>query len=358
MERQLRKWRRDLHRIPELDDQVDKTMKYLTSVLLKYDVNILYPAKGSMAVYFDYGAISTIAFRADMDALPMQEKNTHAYVSIQEGNMHACGHDGHMTILLGFIDCLTKIKEKPAVNVLCIFQSSEETGGGAQRICESGILEKYHVKAIYGMHLYPEGKLGTLYSKSGLLFYASSEMNITIIGKSAHCGQSEYGKDALRQGINLYHKLNKKEEDLLCFIGTLNAGEGRNIVPSLCKIQGTIRSDTYHKIIHYQTYIHKQCEEIKQQGFQVQQSYSQGYQELINHARLYLFHEKQLQIHKLLKPFYLSDDFSAFGKRIPSLYLLLGCNSETMLHSDRFDFNETSLVYGVNAYYKIIMAYK
>ena len=188
--------RRQLHQIPELDRQLPLTAAYLRSVLEPLGCALLSPMEGSVCAFFDFGAQKAIAFRADMDALPIDEKTGAAYASRHPGAMHACGHDGHMAILLELARRLSRRKRSNR-NVLLVFQPAEEASGGAKEICDSGIFSEYNVEAIFGLHLWPGLQKGKLFSRPGEMMSRSAELDVDIFGKSAHIGRSWEGVDAM-----------------------------------------------------------------------------------------------------------------------------------------------------------------
>lgn len=349
---QLIKWRRELHQIPELDDNVEKTYAYLLNNIPSCLKEVCSVIKGNLCVYVSYQQERTVAIRADIDALPIHEHTNTDYASCHQGKMHACGHDGHMAMALGVLHELAHSQQSLPVNVLCIFQPSEETSGGAKRICETGILQKYHVCAVLGIHLWPMVPSHQLYSKPSLLFYASCEIDVHIQGRSAHCGKMEEGNDALKTGIHLYETMTYQQEHRLSFIGQIESGEGRNIVPSHCDMKGTLRSSTWKDLL-------KMKEEWKQQEQKgnIHCVFSEGYPPLYNDAHLYTQAAQVCSIEEVKQAFYLSDDFAYYGSYAPSLYLLLGCNGEHPLHSDQFDFDESCLKTGVSTYMKILQSF-
>ena len=164
--------RHALHRIPELDKELPETMAYLRRSLEGLPCFLLSPAEGSLCAFFDFGADCAVAFRADADALPIQEKTGAEYASVHPGKMHACGHDGHMAILLELARRLSK-KESLPHNVLLVFQSAEETTGGAKDLCDTGVFDQYHVKAIFGLHLWPGLPSGRIASRKNELMARS-----------------------------------------------------------------------------------------------------------------------------------------------------------------------------------------
>ena len=185
---ELRRYRRDLHRIPELDFDLPQTIAYIEGVLDPLACEVTHPCPSCVCAFFDagVGATHATAIRADMDALPIAEATGAAFASTHPGKMHACGHDGHMAMALAaatFVD--RTIREQPGAikrNVLFVFQPAEETTGGAKTVCESGVFERYGVNRIFGFHVWPDLPAGTLASRSGPLLARSSETHIHIHG--------------------------------------------------------------------------------------------------------------------------------------------------------------------------------
>ena len=154
------KYRRDLHQIPELDFDLPKTTAYVRSVLEKLPCEVFSPDGHAVCAWFDAGAHEAVAFRSDMDALPICEVSGVPFSSRHQGHMHACGHDGHMAMVLELAQYVASVKDRLKKNVLLVFQPAEETTGGAQFICQSGVFAQKNVKAIYGFHLWPDLPLG------------------------------------------------------------------------------------------------------------------------------------------------------------------------------------------------------
>ena len=167
--------RRALHRIPELGDELPKTMDYLQDVLGTLDCEVLFPLDSAVCAYFDFGAADTLAFRAEMDALPIAEQTGLPFSSQHSGKMHACGHDGHMAMVL---ELGRRIRTKQVLphNILLLFQPAEETTGGARRLCETGVLELLRVKAVFALHLWPGLSAGTIAGLPGAMMARSAEV--------------------------------------------------------------------------------------------------------------------------------------------------------------------------------------
>ena len=163
-------YRRDLHQIPELGFYVYKTSAYIRSILDKLSCQVEEIVKTGLIAYFDFGKSETLAFRADMDALPIQEETGLPYASKHDGCMHACGHDGHMAAMLGFAKVLENYKktgQDMPYNALLLFQPAEETIDGALRICGTHIFDHYNIRAIFGLHLWPMLSKGEIASRPG-----------------------------------------------------------------------------------------------------------------------------------------------------------------------------------------------
>ena len=196
---QLIEDRRALHRIPELDRQLPQTMAYLRASLEKLNCKVFSPMESALCAFFDFGQKDAIAFRADADALPIQERNKVDYHSQHEGCMHACGHDGHMAILLELARRLSEKKSLPH-NVLLVFQPAEETTGGAKDICATGVFRAHKVQAIFGLHLWPQLPEGVIASRKNEMMARSCEVRVDVYGKSAHIAKAQEGVDALAAG--------------------------------------------------------------------------------------------------------------------------------------------------------------
>ena len=179
----IKKYRRDLHQIPELELDLPETTNYILSVLEEFDCIVSVPLKSTIFAYFDNQKEHTLAFRSDMDALPVTEQTNLEFKSKNPGKMHACGHDGHMAMLLGFAKELNTYYKTLDKNILLIFQPGEESPGGAHLICEDNILKKYHVQYIFGTHLWPVLEKGVVATRKNEFMARASKINIDIYGK-------------------------------------------------------------------------------------------------------------------------------------------------------------------------------
>ena len=195
--------RRALHRIPETGCRLPETAAYLRGALAEMPCTLLAPWEDAVCAYFDLGKDETVAVRSDMDALPVTERTGLPFASAHPGRMHACGHDGHMAMVLGLARRLAAGEVRPQRNVLLIFEPAEETTGGAAPICATGLLERYHVTRVFGMHLWPELPAGVIASRAGAMMSRSCELTVEITGRSVHLARFAEGCDALDAAARL-----------------------------------------------------------------------------------------------------------------------------------------------------------
>lgn len=354
MSKLLEKYRTDLHQIPELGFEEFETKAYILSQIKDYSCKIHEVGKTGLIVFFDNQEETTIAFRTDMDALPVTEENDVWYKSKHEGKMHACGHDGHMAMMLVFAKYLNENIQSLPKNVCLVFQPSEENRAGAHLIEKSNILEDYSVKAIFGMHLWPGLDEGEIFSKADELMSQGSETNITIHGKTAHIASSELGIDALeiacRYIIDCYDFERKMAPEVyrLLKFGVMNSGHARNIVSDKTELLGTIR--TFHKTTHHHIKheIHQIADKYEEKyGCKFDFSYYDGYEAVVNDKTIFERLSEKLPIHILEKPVMQSEDFSIYRHHIKEVFFFLGAGDVPSLHNGKFNFNMDILECGV-----------
>lgn len=369
----LKKYRQELHRIPELGFEVNKTRAYILEQLQQYRCEITVICGGVCAFFASkeeggkgQNREHTIALRSDMDALPVLEETGASYCSVHEGVMHACGHDGHMAMLLALARELEQIIHTLPHNVLLIFQPAEETTGGAGDICATGILSKYGVKRIYGFHLWPMLKKNAVGSRANEFMAKSSNLDILIEGKSAHCAYAEDGIDALAIGCqfvnDLYqmekHEIPASEYRLLKF-GKMESGTVRNAISAKTVLQGSVRcfrEETGNYLFRRMEEIAASYEEKYQCRITIDRH--DGHPAVINDPQLYEEARELLsdfEFHTFEKPFMLAEDFSCYQKEVPGLFLFLGTGTNIPLHNSKFDFDEEVLCTGVEVYLKLLM---
>ena len=351
--------RRSLHRIPELELCLPETMAYLRSSLTGLNCTIFSPMPHSLCAWFDFGAETAIAFRADCDALPIQEANAVPYASTHPGKMHACGHDGHMAILLELARRLSDKKSLPH-NVLLVFQPGEETPGGAKPLCETGIFEAYGVEAIFGLHLWPGLSKGIVHSRCNELMSRSCEVNVDIFGRSAHIAKAAEGIDALAAGTEFYRRAAAMERKLpenifrLLKFGHFTSGTVRNAISDHTRIEGSLRAfqDEIFEMLRDGLYdIGREIE--AEFGARVEITMSGGYPAVMNPEALFCRVMEKVPFETLDAPSMTSEDFAFYQKRLPGMFFFLGTGDTPALHADNFDFDENILLKGADFFEKL-----
>ncbi len=360
--------RRELHQIPETGFSEFETQKYIMAYLAELGLSCEKCARTGVVCYLDMGAETTLALRSDMDGLAIEELNDVEYKSRHEGRMHACGHDGHMTMLLLFAKYVAEEKPKLKKNILLLFQPAEEGPGGAVEVVSEGVLKKYKVKHVFGFHLSPEYPLGTVAATPGEFFASGVELFINVYGKAAHGAQPHNGKDAVLIAsqliINLHtiisRSLNPLNEGILT-IGTFHAGDRLNIIAENAYLTGIVRAfnnEAKEKIIGR---VRNICDGIAvTYDCTIDVEFRYTYPPLINDRRLYdqareILGADFMTAEKVM----MAEDFSYYTEEMPSFFMFLGTNEGIAgraypLHSNKFNFDEGVLVKGVEAYLRII----
>ena len=344
--------RHALHRIPELELDLPETQNYLKNALSPLSCRVFCPLGSALCAWFDFGAEDAIAFRADMDALPIQEKTGAEYASLHPGIMHACGHDGHMAILLELARRLDR-KEKLNHNVLLIFQPGEESPGGAEAICDTGLLERYGVKAVFGLHLWPGLEKGRVFSRRKELMARASEVTLDIYGKSAHIAKAAEGVDSLMAGAEFYTRAMEMERQIpagvfrLLKFGKFHSGTARNALSAHTHLEGSLRAfqdETFETM----------ADSLRQIAAQVREKYgcglelhiAGGYPAVMNDDGVFDAVCRCLPVAELEEPCMTAEDFSWYQKHVPGVFFFLGLGDTPALHADTFDFDETILTKG------------
>ena len=245
--------RRDIHAHPELCFEEVRTADLVARQLTDWGIEV-HRGMGTTGVVGivhgrDGGACGRgIGLRADMDALPMQESNTFDHTSRHAGKMHACGHDGHTAMLLAAAQHLSTHRDFDGT-VYLIFQPAEEGGGGAREMINDGLFEKFPMQAVFGMHNWPGGAVGTFAVSAGPVMASSNEFKIVIRGKGCHAAMPHLGIDQVTvacQMVLAFQTIvsrNKKPVDAgVISVTMMHAGEATNVVPDFCELQGTVRT--------------------------------------------------------------------------------------------------------------------
>ena len=351
--------RRALHQVPELDRQLPETTAYLKASLKNLNCEVTSPIEGAVCAFFDFGCADAIAFRSDADALPIAEKTGLPFASQHPGRMHACGHDGHMAMLLELARRLSEKKKLPH-NVLLVFQPAEETTGGAKDLCETGIFSRHRVKAIFGMHLWPGVEAGAVCSRCNEMMSRSCELNVDIYGKSAHIAKAESGIDALAAGTDFYRRCMEMEAAMppqifrLLKFGKFHSGTVRNALSGHTHMEGSLRAFQDGIFCGMRDSIFAIGKEVERvSGCTVKISMNDGYPAVLNPADLYVRAKQAADFRELEKPSMITEDFSWYQKTLPGIFFFLGTGDTPALHADNFDFDESILLKGADFFEKL-----
>lgn len=373
---ELSKWRHFFHRHPELSNEEKHTSQMLAAELEK--MNIPYQTFadnfGLCAVIKGETSGPTIAFRTDMDALPIAEENKTDYTSENVGVMHACGHDGHMTIALGLAKLFMNSRKKLAGTIKIIFQPAEENSptGGASRIMDSGILND--VSAIYGLHVWPDLPCGEIGVHIGPMMAASDRMKIELYGKASHAAKPQYGIDAITMAADVIegigHIASRQISPLAVAtisIGTLHCGERYNVVARKAVLEGTVRTldkEVREEIPKKIVRLLKGTSEAYGGSYKL--DYQWGYP-IVNNwpepTKLLIAAAQKViggkNVHTDIQPDLTAEDFSHYLEKMPGAFFWLGCKKEGnygALHTPNFDMDERALVSGVKIFYQTGLA--
>lgn len=357
--------RRALHRIPELGDQLPETRAYILSQLSGLRCRIIEPGRDAVLAFFDAGKPSAVAFRSDMDALPIEEKTGLSFCSSHPGKMHACGHDGHMAMLLTFAQWVDENLSDLPHNILLVFQPAEETTGGALDICRTGIFGKLSVRHIFGIHLWPALPAGVVGTRPGPMMARTNEVTVEIQGKSAHIATWQQGIDALEAGARFLQRAYRMAESELppeqfrvFRFGLMQSGTVRNAVSAHTRLEGvtrTFQDETFLHLSRRAAEIGRQLEE--ETGCKISVHFNDGCPAVCNDQALY---DKAAALlgpdgfSLLAEPVLIAEDFSFYQKTLPGLFFFLGTGGDQPLHSDRFQFDESVLEQGVRLYQKLL----
>jgi len=361
--------RRDLHAHPELCFEEVRTADLIAQTLAGWDIPVHRGLGKTGVVGIVQGTAGessrALGLRADMDALPMTEHNTFAHASRHPGKMHACGHDGHVAMLLAAAQQLAAQRDTFAGTVYLVFQPAEEGGGGAREMIDDGLFVQFPMDAIFGMHNWPGLRAGDFAVCDGPTMASSNEFKITITGKGSHAALPHNGIDPVPvacQMVQAFQTIvtrNKKPADAAVISVTMiHAGEATNVVPDHCEIQGTVRTFTLDVL----DMIERRMREIAEHtaaafGATVQFEFHRNYPPTVNHRAEAEFVRETMRAvagdarTHVFEPTMGAEDFSFFLQAKAGAYFVIGngdgdhrahghglgpCN----LHNPNYDFND------------------
>ena len=370
-ENDMAKWRRHLHQNPELGRDCYKTAEYIQERLKEFGITEIhtgYASTGIVAIIEGKASGRTIGLRADMDALPITENTGMPYSSKNEGVMHACGHDGHTTMLLGAARYLSETRNFSG-RVALIFQPDEEATGGAEVMVEEGILEQFKIEEVYALHNIPGHDVGVMYTRPGPIMAGADSFNVEIRGKGGHAAYPHEVKDPIVAAVSIAQAFqtivsrnNIPSDDLVISITQVHSGTTDNVIPETAFLNGTVRTFD----LSVQEMVINRMEKIIS-GFSIsfevdaKFNYEKGYPPTINHE------EKTNFAIEVAKEVCGSDkvltsvgkemgaeDFSYMLQKRPGAYLFMGIGEGAGLHNPNYDFNDAAAPVGASFFARLI----
>jgi amidohydrolase len=377
--------RHDLHAHPELMYKEERTSKVVQAQLEKAGVQFTPGLAGGTGVLGwlpatgDPNKAETVALRADMDALPIEEETGKAYSSKHPGVMHACGHDGHTSVLIGVARVLAKMKERPN-NVLFLFQPAEEGGAGGRRMCEDGVLAGKVLgkpaDIIFGLHGFPNLEVGKMTTRTGPLLASTDEFHVEIVGQGGHAAQPHVGVDPIVVASHIVVALQTIAsrnidplDSIVVTVGMFHAGTAKNIIPNTAMIKGTLRTLRAETREKGRERIKAVAEQIAAAfGARADVQLTEGYPVTQNETCAtdrFRAVAKQAFGENLLgdcPPVMGGEDFSFYGAHCPACFYFIGVKPKGMesypnLHTPDFDFNDDAIPVGMKAMCELALSY-
>lgn len=361
--------RRAFHRDPELGFQEKRTKAIIADALRKLGLEV-HEGTGVVGLLKAGTGNRAIGLRADMDALPITEASSHGYVSQNPGVMHACGHDGHMTMLLGAAEKLAKNPDFDGT-VVFIFQPNEEHGLGAQAMLAEGVLQKFPIEEVYAIHNLPGAPVGQVSTRIGQICASESLFEITIQGQGGHASMPHVGVDAITVGAEMVlalqtivsRKLAPSAGAVVSVTEFLTDGQ-RNVLPGQAILKGDVRARLSQDRADLERFMRQITSGIAAaHGVSVEMSFETEFIETINaeaptEAVLRAGRALGLETIGDRPPMSFSEDFAHFSAAVPGCFLLLGNGEDgphgQPLHSDTYDFNDALLPIGSDLWAELV----
>ncbi len=366
-------WRREIHQNPELMYDVEGTAKFVADRLRSFGcdevktaigrtgvVGVIRGAKGSSA--------RAIGLRADMDALPIEEETNLPYRSKIPGKMHACGHDGHTAMLLGAAQRLAQTRDF-AGNAVVIFQPAEEGGAGAMAMIDDGLMDRFGIEEIYGMHNMPDLPVGSFKMRKGPTMASADEITITVEGQGGHAAMPHQCVDPLVVGAQIVTALQtiaSRNVDPLdaCVVSVtrFEAGTANNIIPQSAWLNGTVRTLKAATREAVEKRIHEIVGGVAAAGRATARvEYRRGYPPTINHSAQTDFAAGVARkvaggphVDSNAPPEMGAEDFSFMLEARPGAFVFLGNGDSAKLHHPSYDFNDAALPYGMSYWVELV----
>ena len=367
--KKLKQLRHEFHQYPELGFQETKTKTKIAKFLRAKGLEVI-EGVGVIGVLKSGSGSKTIGLRADMDALPIQETSKHAYSSKHPGVMHACGHDGHTTMLLGAAEELANSLDFDGT-VIFIFQPNEENGLGAKAMLNEGLLSSFPISEIFALHNLPGTETGRIITRKGLICSSESLFEISLKGQGGHASMPHVGRDTISVGSEIIQSLQNIISKKLApgsgsvlSVTEFTSDGARNVLPGNSLIKGDVRSRNKEDRLEIKRLMSTIVEGISDaHEITGEVSFETEFVETINsndqtEIVIAVAEELGLSLDRNCEPMSFSEDFAHFANVVPGCFFLLG-NGQTgcvssPLHSSSYDFNDELLPIGVKIWSRIV----
>jgi len=371
----IQAWRRDIHQHPELLYEVHRTAALVAERLREFGCDEVVTGLGHTGVVgvingnkpAGKGDINVIGLRADMDALPIEEATGLPYASKNPGLMHACGHDGHTAMLLGAARYLAETRNF-AGRAVVIFQPAEEGGAGAVAMIKDGLMDRFGIEQVYGMHNGPGIPVGSFAIRPGAIMAGGDAVIIKIEGRGGHAARPHKCIDSVLVGAQLINALQSivsrsvdPLESAVISMCEFHAGHARNVIPQTAELKGTVRTLD----AEVRKLVEKRVREVvagvaQMTGAAIDLEYSHGYPVTVNHAA-----QTDVAIRAAreiagdanveeMPPLMAGEDFAFMLQQRPGALIFCGNGDSAGLHHPAYNFNDEAIVYGTSYWIKLV----
>jgi amidohydrolase len=371
----IQAWRRDIHEHPELLYDVHRTAAFVAERLREFGCDEVATGLGRTGVVgvirgrkpAGEGDIRGIGLRADMDALPVAEATDLPYASKTPGKMHACGHDGHTAMLLGAARYLSETRNF-AGDAVVIFQPAEEGGAGAAAMIRDGLLNRFAIDQVYGMHNGPGIPVGSFAIRSGPIMASTDAVDIRIEGRGGHAARPHISIDSVMVGAQLITALQSivsrsvdPLESAVVSMCEFHAGNARNVIPQTAELRGTVRTLTPEVRALVERRVRDVVEGVaRMTGAKIDLKYERGYPVVVNHASQT---DLAIQVAKEvagdanvqeMPPMMGGEDFAYMLEQRPGAFIFCGNGDSAGLHHPAYDFNDDAIVFGTSYWIRLV----
>lgn len=366
MQEEVAAWRRHLHENPELLFDVYHTSEFVAEKLKSFGCDVVETGIGKTGVVGiikgSLGEGPTIGMRADMDALPILESSGKPWASKVAGKAHSCGHDGHTAMLLGAAQYLCETR-RFAGSVAVIFQPAEEGGGGGLAMVQDGMMDKFGIREVYGLHNAPNIPLGDFAIRKGGIMAAADTFEITVKGKGSHAAQPHLSVDPVLTAAYIIVALQaiaSRETDplksVVVSVTTVHGGDAYNVIPMDVKLTGTVRTlDPQVRDMAAKRVVEVAQGTALAHGAVAEVNYQRGYPVTVNHPHETEFAASvaadvsgQTKVEDDMPPKMGAEDFSYMLEARPGAFIFLGIGDNANLHHPAYDFNDEAIPYGIS----------